>query len=67
MTTTRTKLAFVGALAVGLVPFGASAAIAGPAACEKEGAHVIHEVEEETGLEELHIVEGVYCSIEPLP
>lgn len=67
MTTTRTKLAFVGALAVGLVPFGASAALAGPAECEKVGAEAIHEVEELTGLTDLHTVEGVYCSIEPLP
>lgn len=66
MTTTRTKLALVGALAVGLVPFAATTALAAPA-CDKEGAGVIHEVEELTGLEPLHTVEGVYCSIEPLP
>jgi len=66
MTTTRTKLALVGALAAGLVPFGASAALASPAECEKEGAHVIHDVEELTGVGELHDVEKVYCTT-PLP
>jgi hypothetical protein len=50
-----------GAAAASMLMAAAPASVLGDAECDDTVAHLVHDIEEETGVEELHDLEHVYC------